>query len=279
MQVQANGADYAISTYALFELPLREAVDQLVADGWTSIELMCEGNHAEILEWTQEQVSTLAEWGREKGVRWSLHAPISRCNPAAEEQAQRDHSVELMRRCLHLVGELQCSHVVMHVGQIRDHLDPVCRDQGVRRVIHFLQQLLADSDRTEISLALENVPPYPGVLGWNVDDLVSICQGMDDSRVGIVYDVGHAHLIRPGYVLESLRQVLPHLLALHLSDNRGEHDDHLAVGEGAIPFPQVVSFLCEQGYRGFWTLETTSVADARLSIDRLGRYRENEGRG
>ncbi|RXT04300.1 hypothetical protein [Ammoniphilus sp. CFH 90114] len=60
---------------------------------------------------------------------------------------------------------------------------------------------------------------------------------------------------------------MPYLAALHLSDNCGQTDDHLAVGEGTVPFHELMDRLA--GFSGTWVLEKKNLGDAHLSRDRL----------
>ncbi|CAM5797838.1 MULTISPECIES: sugar phosphate isomerase/epimerase family protein [Brevibacillus] len=265
-------ASYAISTYALFDQPLREAIQRLADGGWTSIEIMCEAGHRELLEWSAGELNDLRALGSEKGIVWSIHAPIDGCNPAAAG-GLREQTSDAMKRCLEVAAFLDCTHVVMHAGEVEDRLDGAERERGVERVAQFIEPLLPHIGSSRTRLLLENVPPYPKVLGWTVSDLIAICKQVASPSVGIVYDIGHAHLIRKGYALDGLREVFPYMQALHLSDNRGIKDDHLAVGEGTVPFAAILSLLKEKGFAGSWVIETTCVADAELSISRLSQQR------
>ncbi|MCC8433307.1 sugar phosphate isomerase/epimerase [Brevibacillus sp. M2.1A] len=263
---------FSVSTYALFDLSLRDAIVQLLQKDWKGIEIMCEENHADLLDWSWERLKELKQQGNEGEIAWSIHAPISGCNLAADAGSTRDQTLNTMKRCLEIASFLDCTHVVMHAGEVEDRLAESERARGVENVsqaIHVLTSELSAESRT--ILTVENVPPYPKVLGWNVEDLVRICQHVDSSRVRIVYDVGHAHLIRPGYAIDALQKVLPYLSALHLSDNFGKLDDHLAVGEGTIPFEPILSLLKDNGFAGHWVVETKQLACAEASVERLLR--------
>ncbi|GED28244.1 AP endonuclease [Brevibacillus agri] len=260
---------FAVSSYALFDLPLREAVARLMDAGWTSIEIMCEAGHAELLAWSREQLAELKKQGEERGITWSIHAPISGCNLAAGTGPSREKTLETMKRCLAIARFLDSTHVVMHAGEVADAHDADSRARGVEHVSEAARLLTAEVSDGRTTLALENVPPYPRVLGWNVDDLLAVCKAVDSAHLGIAYDVGHAHLIRPGYALEALETVFPYVSVLHISDNGGETDEHLAVGEGTIPYAQVWSALQAGSFAGSRVIETKQLACARRSVERI----------
>lgn len=264
---------FAVSSYALFELPLSEAIDRLIADGWTAIEIMCEDGHAELLGWSKERLTQLQQKGVEYGISWSIHAPISGCNLAAEAGAVREQTLDTMKRCLEIARFLHSTHVVMHAGEIADRLDHTERARGGENFTRAVQLLLPEVSHGSTVLTLENVPPYPKLFGWDVGDLLEVCKAVDSRQLGLTYDVGHAHLIRHGYALEALEQALPYLSALHISDNRGEADEHLAVGEGTIPFAKIWPLLARNGFAGSWVIETRQLPSAGVSVKRIGSQR------
>ncbi|MFS0556711.1 sugar phosphate isomerase/epimerase family protein [Brevibacillus sp. 179-C9.3 HS] len=265
-------SSFAVSTYALFDLALRDAITELFHSDWKGIEIMCEENHADLLDWSWEQLKELKQQGCERGITWSIHAPISGCNLAADAGSSRDQTMDTMKRCLEIASFLDCTHVVMHAGEVEDRLAESERARGVENVSQALQMLTSElSAEGRTILTVENVPPYPKVLGWNVEDLVRICHDVNSAQVRIVYDVGHAHLIRAGYAFDALQEVLPYLSALHLSDNYGKLDDHLAIGDGTIPFAPILSLLADNGFAGHWVVETKQLGCAEASVERLLR--------
>jgi sugar phosphate isomerase/epimerase len=270
--MMGDKSSFAVSTYALFDLSLRDAIVQLLQKNWKGIEIMCEENHVDLLDWSWEQLKEFKRLGDERGIAWSIHAPISGCNLAADSGPTREQTMDTMKRCLEIASFLDCTHVVMHAGEVEDRLAETERARGVENVSQALRVLTSElSAKGRTILTVENVPPYPKVLGWNVEDLVRICRHVNSSRVGIVYDVGHAHLIRPGYAIDALQEVLPHLSALHLSDNFGKLDDHLAIGDGTIPFTPILSLLKDNGFAGHWVVETKQLGCAEVSVERLLR--------
>lgn len=78
-----------------------------------------------------------------------------------------------------------------------------------------------------------------------------------DGRLGFHLDVGHANVAR--LALEDLLQALgSRLRHVHMSDNRGQHDDHMPIGAGRINWPRAVRLLKQHGYDGTVTLEVFS---------------------
>ncbi|MFB9276879.1 sugar phosphate isomerase/epimerase family protein [Cohnella cellulosilytica] len=269
--------DYSISTFSLIGLPLKDALLELVEKGWRSIELMCEDRHRELLFWSNRELGLLKELGESHGIEWTLHAPIHGLNPGALAVREIEESKRLLLRAADIASRLDCRYVVLHCGLLppeSDDADSELRErEALRRCIAFLREILARTERQGIRFALENVPPYPDTLGSKVDFILEITEAVGDPRLRIVFDVAHAHLLGEGRCVGELQKVLPQLVGLHINDNPGDSDSHLAVGDGSIPFPTVVKLVEDSGLPVNWTLETCRPDYADQSAARLRSLR------
>jgi sugar phosphate isomerase/epimerase len=94
-----------------------------------------------------------------------------------------------------------------------------------------------------------------------------------DARLGFHLDVGHAHVggDRLGMLLKAFAARMAHV---HLSDNRGKHDDHRTLGDGWIDWPRAIRLLKQSGYDGTITLEVQSPDRdyVLLSAQKLRRW-------
>jgi sugar phosphate isomerase/epimerase len=111
-------------------------------------------------------------------------------------------------------------------------------------------------------------PPRASV---TVEDIRAVVES--DARLGFHLDVGHANV--GGDKLEGLLQALGHRLAhVHLSDNRGAHDDHRTLGDGFINWPRAIGLIKQTGYDETITLEVQSPDRdyVLLSAEKLRRW-------
>lgn len=269
----------AVSTYALLEESLEAAVVRLIRDGWKEIEIMGEGPHIELLEWPEEKLDWLRQLGKEHGVRWTVHAPITGLNPAAYEEEARKVSMELLLTTLRIAERLECAYVVLHPGEA-DGAEEIQADSEqeselAERVADFVREALRATAGSEVVIGLENVPPYPNLLGTDVRFLERIVRSVDSARLRVVFDAGHAHLTGTGLCLLSLMRIMRYVVGLHLSDNGGVRDDHWAFGAGSVPLEAVTVLAQDHGFAGSWVLELRSVPDAVASADALARMRRS----
>lgn len=68
---------------------------------------------------------------------------------------------------------------------------------------------------------------------------------------------------------EMLEQALPRMVATHLSDSRGQFDDHFVPGEGTIDWARIREILARAHYDGTVTLEVFRDAKGSAPADVL----------
>lgn len=264
--------DYSISTFAMIHHPLKSAIDHLIHQGWRQIEIMCEDGHRALLEWSDGQLAELKELGVRHGVTWTLHAPIYSVNPVAADSGKRLSSKDVLHRAMDIAEYLNCKYVVLHAGM---EVGPTDGDGALSRCASFLTDVLSERERSSsLVLALENVPPKDKLHGVSVTFVRTVVERVGDPRMRILFDAGHAHVLGPDACLKGLQQCLPYLVSMHLNDNRGDYDSHLAIGMGTIPYPRLIQMVHSYGYQGSWVLETETTAYADISVQRLTEWHD-----
>jgi sugar phosphate isomerase/epimerase len=71
---------------------------------------------------------------------------------------------------------------------------------------------------------------------------------------------------------EWIDELAPFLTEVHLHDNLGQEDDHLAIGQGKIDFPSFFRRLHENGARPQLTIEAFDERKVRVSLQALEGY-------
>ena len=102
----------------------------------------------------------------------------------------------------------------------------------VEQSILFWRDFLKEDPGAQI--VLENVlEEEPGML-------LDIVKGVDDPRVQLCLDIGHANAYSKTPVMDWLEACGPHISHFHIHNNDGSWDTHSALQEGTIP---MVEFL------------------------------------
>jgi sugar phosphate isomerase/epimerase len=118
----------------------------------------------------------------------------------------------------------------------------------------FLSEMVIAARQFDVTICLENMFPR-NVLGVEPDDFEEFFRSFPSLKLTL--DTGHANIAdskgkRLKKLVERFGKQIGHL---HFSDNQGRRDDHLAVGEGTVNFPELVRSLKAKGYDDTLTLE------------------------
>lgn len=203
-----------VSTFCLHTLPLGQALERISAITDT-IELMDDGPHftdsPEILE--------------SYDVRYTIHAPTRSVNIASTLEPIRRASVEVTVDCFSVAAEVGAD-VVLHPGYFAW---PGERDAAVRQLTRSLHDLGEAAEERSIRFSVENMGDWDYFFLRSPEDIALI----GDARFAL--DVGHAHQMKCLDRFLSCR-----ISHVHLHDNDGTADSHLAIGRGTIDFGRVI---------------------------------------
>jgi sugar phosphate isomerase/epimerase len=179
------------------------------------------------------------------GVSLGLHAWLDIPQMAPEA------AVAALNRLREQCEEALMEYVVLHLGTDPD------RERGLQRVGDILAAAAPAYAAAGVRLCLENHYPfdYQGKheLGDRPEDFLALFERAASDTVRFCLDTGHAHMTRNA--ADFLRRLGTCLGCVHLADNHGEHDDHLAPGEGTIDWPVLLRAIAATGFRGPYVLE------------------------
>lgn len=84
------------------------------------------------------------------------------------------------------------------------------------------------------------------------------------------FDIAHCNVFTELPVMECFKQYPPEIIGeIHLSDNKGEFDDHLALGEGNINFREFFDEINRLKIKPLITVEPHSMQDIPKSANYL----------
>ena len=178
--------------------------------------------------------------------RFWFHAPFAELAPCAIDPLVRQVTEKRYRQAADLAQELGVRRLVIHGGFVPQVYFPEWYvEQSVRFWRDFLRQLPQD-----MTVALENVmEPRPGLLA-------DIARQVDDPRLGLCLDIGHANtFVSQAPPVEWVEPMAPWLRHVHLHDNLGREDLHEPLGRGSIPMEQVLDAILELCPAATFTLE------------------------
>ena len=191
-----------------------------------------------------------------------LHAPFNELFPAAIDHKARALAMDRLNRAAQIALDLGVKKMVVHSGYV-----PFIyfKEWHVNRSVEFWTEFMADKP-ADFEICIENV------LDDGPEMLVEIAERVDDQRVGLCLDIGHANVVanagggRDVGQDEWLRQMAPHLKHMHIHNNDGAGDYHLGFDQGTLDIERLLNMAMDM-CKGFTV--TAELIEAGASFEWL----------
>lgn len=188
--------------------------------------------------------------------RRTLHAPFNELFPCAIDPRARDLARERYTQALGLAVGYGAGKLIIH-GGFNPYL--YFPEWYVAQSAPFWREFMRAVPQG-LEICLENVTePAPELL-------CDIIAAVDDPRLKLCLDVGHANAYSKIPPMKWLETCAPYIGHFHIHNNPGDWDTHAALDEGSIPVAELLAAadrLCPQA-----TL-ALEVMEARRSVDWL----------
>ena len=195
------------------------------------------------------------------GTWWDLNEP----DPArrAEMIAQHCHAMAI-------AASLGVKTITIHVGNSLsptvkyppspwlDAMSKMTREQHIDNATEALKVLVPYAESLEMTICIENVR----YICTTPEALLELKRRFPSDALGFCFDAGHSNLVTALYQssdlpsqramaadtstplsIQILKQMLPHIVNCHLHDNDGMDDQHLNVGDGTLPWNDIIPLL------------------------------------
>ncbi|MBV8208284.1 MAG: sugar phosphate isomerase/epimerase [Acidobacteria bacterium] len=234
----------AVSSYVFVKQRLHVGLlEAMVRAGAETIEIFAARDHFDYTD--RAAVRDLAAWFRSSGVPLnSVHAPmfsdyewgrsgVPPVNIVDHDKRRRIESMDEIKRALEIAEQLPFRFLVQHIGTGNEAWDPRKFDYAMTAVEH----LRAFARPLGVTLLVENIPNELST----PERLTELLAATRFPDIGVCFDAGHAHIMSS--VRDAFEQLKPHIRSTHLSDNKGDRDAHLWLGEGTINWDEAAALL------------------------------------
>ena len=206
---------------------------------------------------------TVAEQIHEKGLSITMHAPFIDLSPGSPDPEVRALTRRRFQQFAELVPVFQPKAVVCHTGWDEKRYWGL-RDSWIQYSLELWAWLEEKVAKEGAFLILENVyERHP-------DEFEEVFKYLKGQRVGFCMDTGHQAVFSHVSLFVWLEKLGSRIVQLHLHDNHGHYDDHLALGQGKIDFPMLFSYYKEKKIRQpIITLEPHKEEDLWPSVKYL----------
>lgn len=180
-----------------------------------------------------------------------LHAPFNELCPAAIEPEVVRITRMRYEQAWAMAQKLGIHRMVVHSGYIPLIYFP---QWFTEKSVAFWKEFLQDKPENAEFL-LENV------LEGEPNMTASIVEAVDDPRLKLCLDIGHANSEVSDIPVETwVRRWAPRLGHVHIHNNAGGWDFHDHLDRGTIPMAETLKLLAELAPEATWTLETLEAA-------------------
>lgn len=181
----------------------------------------------------------------------NIHSPVHEQNFLFLDNLDGESVFHAYLQCVKDCFAYNIATMVVHLP---DDKYPI-NNLGIRR----LEIIIHKAEEKNVSVAFENL--------CNVHNLALVLETFPSPKAGFCYDSCHHVNYAPKENL--LKRYGNRLLALHLHDNGGKHNQHLLPFEGSIDWTGVMEEIAATGYRGATTLEPMNWDYKGLTIEQF----------
>ncbi len=201
----------------------------------------------------------VAECLGEAGLSCTLHAPFTDLAPGGREERIVALSRDKLRRAFDLIGIFRPRSIVCHLGyEAHKHADRF--EEWLQRSLATWNDLIPLAQRFGSRVMFENTYERKPHVHRR------LLEALAPGSAGFCLDVGHLLAFAGTGWREWLDELGPWLGQLHLHDNDGSSDAHLAIGRGIFDFQGLFDFLGRRNQLPLVTLEPHSEEDLWQSL-------------
>ncbi|MFP4475809.1 MAG: sugar phosphate isomerase/epimerase family protein [Desulfatibacillaceae bacterium] len=213
-----------------------------------------------------EHMRRTAEEFHARGRRLSIHAPFLDLSPGSLDDWVLDVTKRRYEQLLERVGLFRPVTVVLHTGWDRlryAFFEELWFERAAGTVDWFARRLAEECDAV---LTVENVfERTPSMIRRLFDELAN-------DRVGFCFDTGHMNAFSTTTLGDWLSELGPDLREIHVHDNTGAADEHLAVGRGDVDWPRLFEYLHDNAMEPVITCEAHTPEGVRESMEFLAPW-------
>ena len=197
----------------------------------------------------------------------SLHTPLSDINIASVNERMWEESLRQVKESIEHTYEFIDDICVVHPGFFSP-LSVQMPETAVQKAISSLKALCEYAADRGLRIAVENLTSANMLMGRYPEELVQLVRGANMDNLGVCLDVGHAKTTKKldEFLSISAQAEDVKIIHMHASDNMGDRDLHLPLGEGTVDWKKVLTGINNNGYTGFVVFELYTLEGGIKSL-------------
>ncbi len=224
--------------------------------GYTGWEIVADGNYR--LD-NPDNFAAIRENLESTGLLATVHAPYSDLNLASLNYPIWRESIRQICSCIHHAADLT-DRVTVHPGFVSP-VGKLVPEKVWEMQKTALVEIGKYAEDHGILACVENMISIKDFLCRYPEEILGLTEGIPG--IGITLDVGHANT---NGLVDAFLKYIKEVNHLHIHDNHGQSDEHLALGDGAIDWKKVGSVIARDYSGGVAVIEGRTLEEAKRSL-------------
>ncbi|NNG02219.1 MAG: sugar phosphate isomerase/epimerase [Desulfobacteraceae bacterium] len=195
----------------------------------------------------------------------TMHAPFWDLPPGSPDSEIRRVVKKRLDQTLKLIPVFAPKTLVCHAGYDPRNYSSL-KDDWIKRSVDIWGWLSGELEAHGTQLMLENV--HEG----HPEEMLMILEPLHSSGVRWCMDAGHQSAFSSISTHHWMTMLFPYLGQVHLHDNNGRADEHLALGKGCIDFNDIFGVIRDRKLNPVMTIEPHAEPDLWASLTFLDGY-------
>jgi len=200
---------------------------------------------------------------KENSIKKIVHGPFMDLNAGSYDAEIRKLTQRRYLQALDFCKKIDGRNIVLHTG-----FHPIFykhhKEDWLKNSAKTLQPVIKKALKCKVRICVEN----------SIDDSpempISLIEEIGSMDVLACFDVAHYNVFTKMPILDCLAKYPPGSIGeIHLSDNKGDFDSHLALGEGNINFKEFFAKIKELKINPIITVEPHKIQDIPKIISYL----------
>jgi sugar phosphate isomerase/epimerase len=192
-------------------------------------------------------------------LKYSIHSPFMDVNIASLQERSRLNSIEQIKSSIDLANRIDAKTVVVHPG-LMPFLARPFEDKVYETANRSIIELGNYAKDLGVDAAVENMPTFEAMIYM---DMKRLDEFLTENEMSMTLDIGHANHV--GYSADEM--YFDSIKHIHMHDNFGDDDSHLALGEGSIDLKHIIQTFESKNYDGIYIIEVNNNDSIKKSYD------------
>ena len=234
------------------EATLLEAMDLFAELGLDGIEIICADDYAcgLKLETAQRDLSAIRQRAADTGLSIAGLASYTKDTNHPDALA-RERAIADLKRAVDIAVALDCRAIRVFGGH-----EVAPGEQGI--ALGWLAESLREVGEYAMSASVQlNVENHMDTMATSAEMTMAIVRAVDLSNVGVLYDQANLAFMNTEVYEMAIALQGPRIQYVHVKDFYWDGTQRVAavLGQGIIPWAQIIGSLADLGYEGCYSLE------------------------